>query len=429
MHQISSTILGKHSSSSREGSVPRKRAKRESPLSANVIQTMTARSSRLTGYLTPCDSDTEDSSSFRRSGRTRRKLERGSTARSESVASSTTTDSQLTEIRESRALEKRTFISEIARSTSRQLGINSSRNNSPSVRTTTKLKDVELKRLRRSAIGTPRWIDDNGYVDQSFRLFNRPELQQGCDKCPEDCDCSSPRCPCFKNETSCELSCECSVKTCDRRFPSCLCEDGCGSHCFCHMEGRECSEDCKCTTCDNWSADRVRPKLRVQPSGIPGAGAGLFAAQIIAPETFVGVYEGRVVKSKGAKQNGMIMDFSISKDHCIRADFESSLVFKINHCSKSPNIKFYVMETKSGRKPVVFSCKQILPGEELLANYGENPKFAKFDGEILPKHPAFVIPGAANAHTYTVQPEKQWHSMERLNVLRGKPLFSIYDSY
>lgn len=429
MHQILSTILGKRRSTEAH-SQPVKRLRRNSLRSATSVQIKTERSFRLSGYPTPCDSESEDVEVSRRHSRLRSQtvesdlttdqiqVKRPRRLRSVSVISSSTTSSNSTDNRQSRTSEKRVPINESARSTSRQSLLIRKRHWSPPIKTAPKLKDVELKRLRRSVVDSPWWIDQNGNVDPSFRLFNRPELQPGCDKCSEDCDCSSPSCPCFKNETSCELSCKCSNKTCERRFPSCRCEDGCGSHCFCHMEGRECSDSCKCTSCDNWSADRPAPKLRVQPSSIPGAGTGLFAAQTIPPETYVGVYEGRVVKSKGAKQNGMIMDFAVSSNHCIRADFESSLVFKINHCSRSPNIKFYVMETKTGRKPVVFSCKQISPGEELLANYGENPEFAAFIPETLPKNPEFIVPEAPNAYTYTVQPERQWHAMERLNLLR-----------
>lgn len=435
MYRASSTVLGKRCVSIEEDLNPAKRLKRDSLRSATTRSTTIEKSSRLTGYLTPCESESEDIRSAHYRGRSQSQADTGilppdqdqsqrsRVLRSASVISSSTTCTENTDSRRIRASGKFAPTDGQTNSTSRQITKVMKRKKSPSSKPTEQLKDVQIKRLRRNVVEFPWWIDQNGDVDWSFRFFNRPELQPGCDKCPEGCPCISSECPCYHNGTSCDLSCKCSSDSCKRRFPSCQCEDGCGSHCFCHMEGRECSDSCKCISCDNWSANRETPKLRVQPSGIPGAGAGLFAAQTIASETYIGVYDGRLVESRGAKQNGMIMDFAVSMYKCIRADYESSLVFKINHCSKSPNIKFYVMETKTGRKPVVFSCKQISPGEELLANYGENPEFTKFKPEPLPKNPRFVVPETPNSYTYTVQPEKQWHSMERVNLLRGKPIF------
>lgn len=174
-----------------------------------------------------------------------------------------------------------------------------------------KLSSNVRKIFRSTALRQPAWLTSEGFYP-GFELFDKPEEQIGVDKCPKGCDCSSDACPCRRNQTTCDLGCRCSDK-CKRRFPSCQCKGACGHNCVCNYHGRDCGKDCQCTTCGNVAADGKPPKFRIQPSGIQGAGEGLFAAEFIKAGAFMGCYEGNTVENSNERTPQVIMDFEVSK--------------------------------------------------------------------------------------------------------------------
>lgn len=142
-------------------------------------------------------------------------------------------------------------------------------------------------------------FDDPARLPETFELMNRPKEQYLPLECEEGCLCTTGDCACFKNQTTCRPTCPCNPY-CWRRFPFCKCQDECDDSCYCQRFRRECTIRCRkgaCYTrkCYYVFKDRRGPRTKIKESTIPGAGEGLFAAEHIKKNAFIGQYKGKIV--------------------------------------------------------------------------------------------------------------------------------------
>jgi hypothetical protein len=122
--------------------------------------------------------------------------------------------------------------------------------------------------------------------------------------------------------------------------------------------------------------------LNVEPSKIPNAGNGIYTYQHIKKETLIGYYEGKIKKDNG----DCVGDYSFSLNKIWYVDareYPRTYIAMINdaHGSKFKNNCEFRMEihdpiTNKKRKPkdrkiTLWAIKNIKPGEELYASYGD----------------------------------------------------------
>lgn len=139
--------------------------------------------------------------------------------------------------------------------------------------------------------------------------------------CEHDGACSRSNCVCVKNKTYCKKSCA-GPQNCERQFPPCDCDGArCGPICNCRVSHRECDPlFCSCDqNCSNQYKLKVHKDLEVRPSGVQGAGEGLFATQNIRNESHLGCYGGliRPIRKDDAEDiSSAPLPFDISAGMC-----------------------------------------------------------------------------------------------------------------
>ena len=125
--------------------------------------------------------------------------------------------------------------------------------------------------------------------------------------------------------------------------------------------------------------NNTKYKLFIGKSKIPNAGLGLFTAENIPADTFIGYYEGEIVKD----DNVTDYSFELSKKYFIDATkFPRSYIAMVNDSYKSnfiDNCEFRMIYYDSNnkvipptkRKIALYSTRKIKKLEELFASYGE----------------------------------------------------------
>ncbi len=108
---------------------------------------------------------------------------------------------------------------------------------------------------------------------------------------------------------------------------------------------------------------KEKRKLRV---GKSGAGLGLFAMEPIKKGAFVIEYTGTVLTRKQSNEKGGKYLFETSENRIIDGSERHNTARYINH-SCTPNCE---VDIKRGHI-LVFARRNILPGEELLYDYGK----------------------------------------------------------
>jgi len=116
-------------------------------------------------------------------------------------------------------------------------------------------------------------------------------------------------------------------------------------------------------------------KLEVKQSQIPNAGLGVYALEIIPPESIIGYYEGTLSNDINMLSS---YSFEVSPRYFIDAhQYPRCYIAMVNDARNSSheyNCEFR-MEHRwriKERKIVLYSIKEIPPNNELFANYGDD---------------------------------------------------------
>ncbi|PNW71091.1 hypothetical protein CHLRE_17g746247v5 [Chlamydomonas reinhardtii] len=180
-------------------------------------------------------------------------------------------------------------------------------------------------------------------------------------------------CPCVAARNFCEKFCACSA-ACKERFRGCTCKSGCKNNmCPCAAAGRECDPDL-CAGCAPTLEGRAEPgrecanmRLRLRQhahvvlgtSDIPGAGWGLFAAQYVARNGFLGEYTGDLITQDEANRRGSVYDHMNNRGNKLRC---------ANHSSE-PVAKAKVLLVDGESRIAIFADKPVTPGMEITYDY------------------------------------------------------------
>ncbi|GLC46936.1 hypothetical protein PLESTM_001947300 [Pleodorina starrii] len=202
-------------------------------------------------------------------------------------------------------------------------------------------------------------------------------------KCKADC-------PCVRAHNFCEKFCACSP-ACKERFRGCTCKSGCkNNQCPCWAAGRECDPDL-CGGCaptlEAGSAEpgrechnmrlRLRQHARVVlgTSDIPGAGWGLFAAQYVPKNGFLGEYTGDLITQDEANRRGSVYDhmnnsylFNLNNEWVVDAKFRGNKLRCANH-SHEPVAKAKVLLVDGESRIAILADKTVTPGMEITYDY------------------------------------------------------------
>ncbi|KAG2492942.1 hypothetical protein HYH03_008850 [Edaphochlamys debaryana] len=201
-------------------------------------------------------------------------------------------------------------------------------------------------------------------------------------KCKADC-------PCVRAHNFCEKFCACSP-ACKERFKGCNCKSGCkNNQCPCSAAGRECDPDL-CCGCAPTLEGRAEPgrechnmRLRMRQhahvvlgtSDIPGAGWGLFAAQHVSKNGFLGEYTGDLITQDEANRRGSVYDhmnnsylFNLNTEWVVDAKFRGNKLRCANH-SHEPVAKAKVLLVDGESRIAIFADKPVYPGMEITYDY------------------------------------------------------------
>lgn len=113
----------------------------------------------------------------------------------------------------------------------------------------------------------------------------------------------------------------------------------------------------------------VHYSMKVAPSRIPGAGLGLFAIKHFAEGDTIDYYIGTVYAMESDHQGDYTFD--VRGQYIVDAIATQSCLSRyINHSSLEPNCVFKVYGRGEYPHIVVQATRDIMPGEELLIDYG-----------------------------------------------------------
>ena len=204
--------------------------------------------------------------------------------------------------------------------------------------------------------------------------------------------------PCFNNQECecnlyhcfCDKFCICSKDNCLILFKGCKCNDQCPnlnekrdkSTCECIREGRECDpEICKnCLHCNNTKAfDGIFKKTKMSKSLIT-EGAGLFAAEDIKKNEFIGKYVGEVIEKEEVERRSIInipfdrnYVFELDDFYDIDATKYGNKMRYINHSSFGYENCYARNVIVRGNTEILFYAKRdIKKGEEIYLDYHMN---------------------------------------------------------
>ncbi|PNH07048.1 Histone-lysine N-methyltransferase EZA1 [Tetrabaena socialis] len=194
-------------------------------------------------------------------------------------------------------------------------------------------------------------------------------------KCKADC-------PCVRAHNFCEKFCACST-SCKERFRGCNCKSGCKNNmCPCSAAGRECDPDL-CGGCAPTLEGRAEPgrechnmRLRMRQhthvvlgtSDIPGAGWGLFSAQYVSKNGFLGEYTGDLITQDEANRRGSVYLFNLNTEWVVDAKFRGNKLRCANH-SHEPVAKAKVLLVDGESRIAIFADKNVTPGMEITYDY------------------------------------------------------------
>ncbi|GIM11526.1 hypothetical protein Vretimale_15003, partial [Volvox reticuliferus] len=196
-------------------------------------------------------------------------------------------------------------------------------------------------------------------------------------------------CPCVRAHNFCEKFCACST-TCRERFRGCTCKSGCKTNmCPCWAAGRECDPDL-CSGCAptlelhaevGRECHNMRLRMRqhahvvLGTSDIPGAGWGLFAAQYVSKNGFLGEYTGDLITQDEANRRGSIYDFmnnsylfNLNNEWVVDAKFRGNKLRCANH-SEEPVAKAKVLLVDGESRIAILADKNLSPGMEITYDY------------------------------------------------------------
>ncbi|PSN67063.1 SET domain-containing protein [Corynespora cassiicola Philippines] len=207
----------------------------------------------------------------------------------------------------------------------------------------------------------------------------------GC-KCEGECRPSS--CSCLRDGAPCRQSCSCGP-ACAHQFPACACKasNGCGRWCPCFLTHHQCNPGCPCPagTCD---VEEDLPKVEVKVSTIKTAGFGLFAGEFIPKGRLIRRFEGEIVPTPSIEDwdlfdisKGKFLCFSCPKHlltfpggHSIQIAKEGAFYINEKPFSEA-NAEFRYMEGRRRREVVARAKRDILPGEEIFAQYSDGTQW------------------------------------------------------
>lgn len=152
------------------------------------------------------------------------------------------------------------------------------------------------------------------------------------------------------------------------------CQDTCRtSNCTNFDKSVECI-GCKSTNCKNnalTNGCRIPHKIEKSTSGF-----GVFAAESIKKECFVGEYVGEVIdeaecrKRQKEKKGDYLMQLASKPNIYIDANNKGNFTRFINH-NCSPNCNFQSWTAEDSLRAAIYSTKDIKEGEELTVNYSK----------------------------------------------------------
>ncbi|KAK3069649.1 hypothetical protein LTR53_011851 [Teratosphaeriaceae sp. CCFEE 6253] len=217
--------------------------------------------------------------------------------------------------------------------------------------------------------------------------------------------CKDAACSCFTLKVPCEKACVCPA-SCLRKFLGCACRHNklkrCfdDSRCLCFELGRECDPDlcgfCGVADvldpvhrhdaavlrgkCHNASLQRGVPKRTALGTSLIH-GLGLFAAEPIGPDDFVGEYKGEVITTEEAERRGAVYEhqklsylFLLNSRQEIDSTYFGNAIRFINHgLGAKANLYPRIQLVDTVHRIGLFAREGIRAGEELLFDYG--PKF------------------------------------------------------
>ncbi|KAK3073748.1 hypothetical protein LTR53_004384 [Teratosphaeriaceae sp. CCFEE 6253] len=217
--------------------------------------------------------------------------------------------------------------------------------------------------------------------------------------------CKDAACSCSTLKVPCEKACACPP-SCSRKFPGCACRHNklkrCfdDSRCLCFELGRECDPDlcgfCGVADvldpvhrhnagvlrgqCHNASLQRGVPKRTALGTSLIH-GLGLFAAEPIGPDDFVGEYKGEVITTEEAERRGAVYEhqklsylFLLNSKQEIDSTYFGNAIRFINHgLGAKANLYPRIQLVDTVHRIGLFAREGIRAGEELLFDYG--PKF------------------------------------------------------
>ncbi|KXN84364.1 Histone-lysine N-methyltransferase EZH1 [Leucoagaricus sp. SymC.cos] len=209
---------------------------------------------------------------------------------------------------------------------------------------------------------------------------------------PGPCTSSNPLCTCAHNNAHCIGACDCSPKTCVRKWRGCSCNTKgsrtCGTdRCPCFRAHRECdpvlcvkceSRDPTTDICKNASLQHMRHKRGIVHRGKWGLGYYILEAaregDLITEYVGDLIYEPTVrsrdpVSAHTQRQYMFKLNATLSVDGTTTGN-ESRY---INHASgEKANVRAHVRLTGSEHRIGIFACRDIEPGTELLLDYGDD---------------------------------------------------------
>lgn len=104
----------------------------------------------------------------------------------------------------------------------------------------------------------------------------------------------------------------------------------------------------------------------------PQVGYGLFASSPFLPNSWIGIYSGRVRRSSLETTYAFehVMAPGIPTKYCIDGEYEGGLVRFINHSSDHPNVRLRLATVEKETFLILTAMRRIERGEQLLYNYG-----------------------------------------------------------
>lgn len=234
--------------------------------------------------------------------------------------------------------------------------------------------------------------------------------------CSHDGDCATAQCSCFEGKIHCEKTCACS-KGCERQFPGCKCLQSAKAcrqtaKCDCYRLGRECDPDlcihCGAIEvldpenrhhadlthgrCSNVGIQHGVPK-RLILGRSPVQGFGLFVGEPIIQGDFLGEYNGEVLSTTEWERRGEMYGrgkrqytFTLNTEQEIDGVYSANKIRYVNH-SKNPQSINCAPEMKlcnTTSRIGLFATRNLVPGEELLFNYGYREDDTKGFIELVP---------------------------------------------